>query len=508
MLSKQLIINMICNLIAFATNLGINFILTPYLINNIGKEAYSFFPIANSFINYTSIITVALNAMAARFITIKLHENKDEEVNIYFNSVLVGNAIISFLMVIPLIIIVLNIENIFDIPMDSIEEIRMLFSLIFFSLIINILSSVFGIATFAKNRLDINAQRNIYADILRVTILVVMFISLAPSVVYLGVSQLIVTIFLFIYNLYYTKKLLPEIRYRKKYFRIYAIKELVASGIWNSLNQLSIVLLSGLDLIIANTFINAQAAGTYAIVKTIPNFIQSFLAILTNVFVPELTILYAKKELNQLIELINISIKIIAVVVAMPLGFLFVFSETFYSLWVPGENSSELMLLSLLTLLPMLLSCINPIFNIYTIANKVKIPSIVLIISAIINTACVFFLLIKTDLGIIAIPLVSAIIGILRNGLFTPLYAARCLKVRASTFYIAIVKGMSCTLIMILVASIFKNIFVVNKWSSFIGIGASSSLVAIVINFFIIFNGKERDYIYKSYINKIFKRRV
>ena len=74
MKNKQLFINMISSLISFGVNLGINLLLTPYIIAKLGSEAYSFIPIANNFIQYISIFTAALNAMASRFITIELQK--------------------------------------------------------------------------------------------------------------------------------------------------------------------------------------------------------------------------------------------------------------------------------------------------------------------------------------------------------------------------------------------------------------------------------------------------
>ena len=94
MKDKQLIINMTANILSFAINLGINFIFTPYLIRTIGKEAYSFFPLANNFIGYVEIISVALNSMASRFITIKIHEKNINDANKYFNSVLTSNIVL------------------------------------------------------------------------------------------------------------------------------------------------------------------------------------------------------------------------------------------------------------------------------------------------------------------------------------------------------------------------------------------------------------------------------
>lgn len=55
--------------------MGISFLLTPYIIDTVGKEAYGFVGIANNFVSYAKLITLALNALAMRFITIKIHEN-------------------------------------------------------------------------------------------------------------------------------------------------------------------------------------------------------------------------------------------------------------------------------------------------------------------------------------------------------------------------------------------------------------------------------------------------
>lgn len=70
--NKQVAVNMICNVVSYSSNIIVSFVLTPYLINTLGKEAYSFYPIANNIVSYMSIIVNALNAMAGRFITIEI----------------------------------------------------------------------------------------------------------------------------------------------------------------------------------------------------------------------------------------------------------------------------------------------------------------------------------------------------------------------------------------------------------------------------------------------------
>lgn len=71
---KQTGINLIAQVIAFGINLGISFFLTPFIVEKIGVEANGFVSLANNFVEYAQLITISINSMAGRFITIKLHQ--------------------------------------------------------------------------------------------------------------------------------------------------------------------------------------------------------------------------------------------------------------------------------------------------------------------------------------------------------------------------------------------------------------------------------------------------
>ncbi|AGK95888.1 lipopolysaccharide biosynthesis protein [Clostridium pasteurianum] len=499
MKNKQLSINMIANIFAFVVNIGINFFFTPYLIKTIGKEAYSFFPLSTNFIGYVNIITVALDSMASRFITIKIHENDNEQANRYFNSVLIANTVLALLVTVPSIVFVLFMNKILHVPIAILRDVKFLFGFVFFGMILSILTSVFGIATFAKNRLDLSSKRNIESNFIRVISLIFMFSLFRPSVSYVGVANLIVIIFILFTNIYYTKKLLPKVTIHKKYFDFKAIKVLLSSGVWNSVNQLSMVLLTSLDLLIANIFINATAAGEYSIVKTVPNFMQQLVGMLVAVFVPQFTILYAQKKHDELLDNINKSIKFMGLLITIPIAFLIIFGDTFFKLWVPSENASKLYLLSNLTIIPMIVTgSINTIFNVYTVTNKLKIPAFVLLITGIINTSVVFILLKTTNLGLLSIPITSFIIGLLRNLIFTPIYAARCLEVRWNTFYKAIARGCICALTMMVLCYVVKHGFNINSWIKLIIAGGVCSIISLIINMFIVFKKEDRNEIMKT----------
>ena len=80
-MKKQIYINMASQIVSFAVSVLIGFFLTPYLVENIGSEAYGFIGLADNFISYALLITTALNSMASRFITISIHREEIENVN-------------------------------------------------------------------------------------------------------------------------------------------------------------------------------------------------------------------------------------------------------------------------------------------------------------------------------------------------------------------------------------------------------------------------------------------
>ena len=84
--NKAILLNMIWSCTAVIINYLINFLITPYVTNNIGVEAYGFVALANTFTTYIDIISVGLNAFASRFISIAYHKNDIKKANDYYSS--------------------------------------------------------------------------------------------------------------------------------------------------------------------------------------------------------------------------------------------------------------------------------------------------------------------------------------------------------------------------------------------------------------------------------------
>lgn len=503
--NKQIAKNLIFNIGVFIINSGISFFLSPYLIKTVGKEAFSFYPLISNLVQYSNIITTAIGSMAGRFITMELYGGRVEEAESYFNSVLIANWLLSLFFSLLTIAGVIYIAEILTVPELLLNDVRWIFALSSLAMIISFNSELLGIGTYIKNRIDLNSLMRMFAAIANVLCIFFLFSYYTPSIIYIGIAAVVSGIVSLFINAHYKKSLLPELRINLlKSFSFSKIKTLLSSGIWNSINQLSNVLLTHIDLLITNIFISAAATGDFALVKMAPNLIYTLLALLSGSFIPNFNILYAKGKYEELLHEIKKSMKIVGILICIPIGFLLVFADEFFALWVPSVDSDYLYWLSFITVLPMIFgSSINPVFGVFTVTNRLRVPSLVLLVAGILNTAFIYLLLKTTDLGIWSIPIVSAIQQGIRNFFFTPMYASVCLKQKLITFYPTVLKCCFALLVVCAVGFIIKKTGITESWMMLIVKTTLMTIISLVINMYVIITEKERVFILSKVISAL-----
>lgn len=492
---KSISINFIASMIVFAINLGISFFLTPFVTKRIGTEAYGFVSLANNFVNYATLITIALNSMSGRFVSVAIHQGKKDEANEYFASVFWANIIVILTLVVPSIFIILYLDSFLKIPSDIIVDVKLLFSLIFANFFVGIVSSTFQIATFATNKLHLQSIRNLEGNSIRVVLLFVLCSFFTPHVFYVGITSLLVSIFVLIYNIYYKKKLLPYLTIDIKKISIKKIAEVVKSGIWYSITKIGQILSDGLDLIICNIFIDSFVMGQLAIVKTLSSCVGTLIGTISGLFQPEFIISYAHDKIDELISKLKFSMKASGMISNIPFAFLIVFGAQFYSLWLPNQDAEKLHLLTLLTLQGVIISgAITPMYSIYSVTNKVKVDAICRIFIGLICTFIIYVLLNNTELGVYAVAGVSTLVGTVFNFFFVPIYVAKvCLQSDWKTFYPCIFRYTLTTVALTGVFFIFGQLIKLSTWPYFIMMVVLCGIIGAIFDFFFLFEKKERN---------------
>lgn len=430
-------VNMLSGIGVLITNICISFFLSPYIIRVIGVEANGFINLANNFVAYADLVVTALNAMAARFITIA-YVNKDyEKANRYYNSVFWGNLIIVGVLLLPASFLIVFLEHFVAIPTDILMDVKILFAIAFLGFL-RTAAPNWDCGTYVTNRLDRANRPLIISALFRCVFLLLVFSFFVPHIWYVTLAAFIVTLFTLLVAAYNTHVLTPELRInvKKPICSLKAIKELVGSGIWSSIAIAGNTMMNSLDLLVSNIFLGATEMGVLSISKTLPGIMSTFSGTIRGVFGPEMTIAYASGNKESIRKSIVRGMKIMGVVVTIPAVGIVVMSDAMYRLWLPSQDANLLQILTSLAVFNYVFSSgIAILNNVFTAVNKVRINSIALIITGFISIGTTILVIKFTTYGIYAVAGVSSLVMILKNLFFMLPVASKLLGFKWYQFY-------------------------------------------------------------------------
>lgn len=433
---KQVAINLIANLISATFGLLISFFMTPFVVRQIGSEAYAYIPLSVNFVTYFAIIAAAFTSMVSRFVTLHLHQQDVQTAQAVYSTSFYSNVLLAFGLALVIGSGLPFLENIIRIPSNLINDVRWLFVFMFLTFFTNILHTVFTVKSYSLNRLDIHSRITMTTVMIKVGLLVGLYSMFPPKIYYFGLATWLSVLGGALMHVVYSSHVLPQLQIRRSAFRWTLLKSLVSSGSWNAFSQLSVVLMSGLDLLLANWLLGPREAGLLAIAKTLPIAIQTLINVVPATFGPYLTIAYTQQSLDHFKTTLNQVLRLTAGLISLPIAGLVVLIPAFMKLWIPEVTDTSLVMLTWLSLGSIIGNfAAQPLLHVFVITNRVKWPAIVTFLGGVLNLIIVMALVHWTDWDLYAIAGVSGAIDLVRSTVFVPWYAARCLALPKGTFY-------------------------------------------------------------------------
>lgn len=494
--SKETFFNVLSGIITLVIQIMVNFFLSPYIVKNLGEAANGFTQLANNFVSYATLISVAFNSMASRFITVSYHKGEIKKANQYYSSIIACNAVIFAVLAPVSLYLIDNLENLITIGESPVKDVKLLFACVFLNYFANIILSVFSISTFVLNKIFIKNAANLVTSLLNAIFLMCAFSILPVKMYYVSFVALILTIISIPFFYAIQKKMLPILRFSIDGVDIKSIIMLLKSGIWNTINQGGNMLMTGFDLLMANLFIDPVAMGVLSVAKIIPNAVISLANVINNNFVSSITIDWARGKKEDIITNLRMSMKISGIVVSIPVVTFCTFAVPFYSLWQPTLNAYQLAIASILSIVAFIpLAGTQALFNVYTATNKLKVNSLSFCFCGIINIITVFLLLRYTSWGIFAIAGVSSLLTIIRNCIVTIPYTAKLLEVKWYSFYKEVLISLICALVNFVVAFTIGSVFVADSWYILIIDVIITCIFTFTVEIFIVLNRNERSFL-------------
>jgi membrane protein EpsK len=246
-----------------------------------------------------------------------------------------------------------------------------------------------------------------------------------------------------------------------------------------------------IDIWVCNRFVSAEAAGDYAAVLQWSNLIRQAGMLLSGVIGPMIIIYYARSEVERLIRLSQLSVRLFCLLLAIPISILCVFSSSILTLWL-GESFAPLAPLMVIMLCHLTINVgILPLFSINTALNKVRWPGIIACAMGVANLSLAIFLAKYLNWGIYGVAIAGAIILTLKNALFTPVYAAIILKQPWHTFVRSSVSGLAFLLGLTAFGYIVNYYLPPTSWVQLVTLSLAIGAVGLIAVWFIL-SSKDR----------------
>lgn len=483
MKNKDTAMNLITNIIAMITVMLLNFILTPIITDKLGLEVYSYVGIINNIISFFVVITYILNSMVGRFYTLSLKQS-NTEANEYISTSLFTCLFIAAALLPIMVMCTLFLDKLIVIDTRYIEDVKLAFFCSCIVFVLSIINSVMTTGAYAQNKLYITNIYTIIIGIVRTTIVYLIFKFAIPHVWYIALGNIIQYIIVLIIAIIVFKKLIPSVSFSIKLFKIEKAKELLSAGTFNALIMMGNVLMTQIDLLVGNRFLNAAIVGAYAVVLTFSSTMRSIGSAFSNAFSPTTLHVYAEKGVTGIRDYSNKVVSFLAVLIGWPAMGIACLGCAFVNIWL-NRDLSDLYYVFVILMLPMgaNLAC-TQLYVVQQAMNKLTIPAIASIVSGVINLLLAIYLVAYTNLGIIGIALASSISFSIRNFLFQPLYTSYITDQPWYIFFKGLLRPICAQIIVYFIWLYYGSMLQIKTLMNFIVASILLSIVYFAISFF------------------------
>jgi O-antigen/teichoic acid export membrane protein len=415
--STKIVKNTVWMYTGFAFNTLIALLITPYIIRNLGVDAYGVFAIVSVVIGYISLIEFGIGTSLIKFIA-EYNVKKDyRQINKIISTAFVLYFVLGA-MGCGFILVFTDFfaNSLFYIPANLTDITKFVFMITAITFFYSFVFGVFSNIIMGLQRFDIKNKIQI---IMRV-------ISSAASILVLwlgyGLSEFVIVTALFgvigiTINIIIAKRLMPEISLIPKYFDIRLIKIIASFSFAIFISNMIGIIMFNIDKLLIGIFLPIEQVTIYTIGATLSLMVYSISSQIAPSILPAASELDAKNNKNAIKELILRGTKF-AVMLSTPLVIiLFTLAHPIVKFWMGSDFEMSVYILQILALGFFVNTFTHALTPTLVGTGNVKIYAYYAIIYIIMNISLSLIFLLK--LGVLGAALGTSITLIIVSSTFT-----------------------------------------------------------------------------------------
>jgi len=481
----QFMRNMASNLIVLAVSSAVMLWFTPYLIGELGLAVYGLVPLALSLSTYMGILTVGIQAAVGRYLTLEVAKHDRDAASRVMSTALTANLVIALGVMPVLLGIAAAAPSLFNVPPGHETDARWFFMLAMLSYVCVAIREVVGAAAFASNRIDLQNGARLTETLVRVGFVVVVFATRGPDLRLVGVGMFVGAFTSILVALAAWRISAPQIRYAPSLFERARLRLMLGTGGWITMNHIGSLLHMATDLVVINIILGSAVAGAYGSVLQLSTFLRSLAGALAIVLAPVLFAQYAQERTTALGITAARAVKLLGMAIGLPTALVMGFGHPVLTLWLGPAFTPLAPLLAVMTVHLTFNYAFLPLDTVNMAYNRVKWPSIVGVVTGVINVglSIAFARVGSWGLGVALATLVSLTF---RYGLFLPFYTAHVTGSAKTRFFASAAFGTGLAITFAVAAYALDRAVGISTWSGLVLASACVSVVYLLVAYLLL----------------------
>lgn len=282
--TKRLAKNSVLMYMRMAILMLITLYTSRVVLNQLGVEDYGIYNIVGSVVMMFSGLRSMFAASTQRFLNYEMGKGADYNLKTVFNTSIVVNIIVSILFIlIAEIFGIWFLNNKINVDPSRLFAAKCVFQFSVITTVISIVNTTFDAEVIAHEKMNFFAYMSIIEGILKLAVVYLLSITSFDSLIFYGLLQMSVTIFVFAIHLIYCRSKFEECKVSFNINMEY-LKKMTGFAGWNFLGTNTFMLVqSGMNMVL-NVFggpiVNAARGIAYQINNVVTQFITNVVIVI------------------------------------------------------------------------------------------------------------------------------------------------------------------------------------------------------------------------------------
>ena len=442
---QSLLVNAVSNWVSLAVSTVVAFFLTPYLINNLGKDNYGIWALLGSIVGVYGLLELGVSSAVMRYVAYYLGREDHDSLNATFNTALVLFCGVGALCVVLAFLLVRPLSVFFAVP-DS-DFINFQHSLWFLGL-----AAAIGFPSNVLRTVVLSHEQFVPCNIVRITAellrpcLCVALIKLGYGLQGIAFATLTITLISLFGHIVSYRLFCPFTTLRPDLANWISIRQLLVYGLPAAVVTLGAILQVRLDNVVIGKWLNMSSVTDYAVGAMLVNLLARTLGTASSVLDPRLSHLAGAEDRETILKLYLRSLGLLTSL-AFSIGVaLILVGEPFILLWLGKGYEKSYWVLVLLVAARMTHASQYPTMSLIFALNRHRIYAGIVLVEGMANLG--LSVLFVRWWGIVGVAMGTMIPMVLCKMFVLPLYAKTQAHVSARRLYL--INGRPIFLILIL----------------------------------------------------------